>query len=588
MELEGEPPEEFAPGDLAVYDPKTLPNAVAETTTNVILDIGLGGVIKPSNDLLLPLDMRDFPADLFASNDKEYIEFSKRNQDIVFGELTNSMELALDEETYRLLYDKAVNKSVTDEEIGVGKQKTPKKTQRKGALRDFFEPSTPVTQCNNTILPVNDTSICWICETQIYGGERYGFEFNPECEHVFPVMQALCFTGLYSAGIYESLKDQEDDQGRNRGDLYKEELTREYRWSHRICNQVKSNAHFIIIGPDGKFGIEVRFIKELLYRILGTTSYGGGNKLWSWISIKNPGDTKKTWVDKQSEKVRLVCQQIIDKANSLGLTKDQFLAFSVMKIREYVAMDPQITKPSHLPADILNTMPTSTGSASLYQITTESLTPVLKFYAKDIHRVVTGIISTVINQAGRKGTGLTAVQRAEISAELAGPASENAFVARVLSEENVKTYKEVREALYSLTYRVYGMRDQRAIWSDIQTMLPVVLYSQIMADAFKNVIVTFSSLAKDPEKAQPLISAIATETNTILMAKISVIDEMMVSKYNISLSDFLANRQSIIAEFRNSASAPQTNYTRPAWYGQGRKTKKQRGKRNRKTYRRKN
>ena len=588
MDLEGEPPEEFAPGDLAVYDPRTLPNAVAETTTNVILDIGLGGVIKPSNDLLLPLDMRDFPADLLASNDKEYIEFSKRNQDIVFGELTNSMELALDEETYRLLYDKAVNKSVTDEEIGVGKQKTPKKTQRKGALRDFFEPSTPVTQCNNTILPVNDTSICWICETQIYGGEGYGFEFNPECEHVFPVMQALCFTGLYSAGIYESLKDQEDDQGRNRGDLYKEELTREYRWSHRICNQVKSNAHFIIIEPEGKFGIEVRFIKELLYRILGTTSYGGGNKLWSWISIKNPGDTKKTWVDKQSEKVRLVCQQIIDKANSLGLTKDQFLAFSVMKIREYVAMDPQITKPSHLPADILKTMPTSTGSASLYQITTESLTPVLKFYAKDIHRVVTGIISTVINQSGRKGTGLTAVQRAEISAELGGPASENAFVARVLSEENVKTYKEVREALYSLTYRVYGMRDQRAIWSDIQTMLPVVLYSQIMADAFKNVIVTFSSLAKDPEKAQPLISAIATETNTILMAKISVIDEMMVSKYNISLSDFLATRQSIIAEFRNSASAPQTTYTRPAWYGQGRKTKKQRGKRNRRTYRRKN
>jgi len=585
MDLEGEPPEEFAPPNAGVYDPRTLPNAVAETTTNVILDIGLGGVIKPSNDLLLPLDMRDFPRDLFASNDKEYIEFSKRNQDIVFGELTESMKNALDEETYSRLYNKAVNKSLDDEEDGVSKEKAPKKTQRKGTLRDFFEPSTPVTQCNNTIKSVNARSICWICETEIYGGESYGFEFNPECEHVFPVMQALCFTGLYSAGVYESLKDQEDEEGRNRGDLYKEELTREYRWSHRICNQVKSNAHFIIIGPDGKFGIEVRFIKELLYRILGTTSYGGGNKLWSWISIKNPGDTKKTWVDKQSEKVRVVCQQIIDKANSLGLTKDQFLAFSVMKIREYVAMDPEIAKPSYPPADIWKTMPTSTGSASLYQITTESLTPVLKFYAKDIHRVVTGIISTVINQSGRKGTGLTALQRAEIFAELAGSASENAFIERVLKEENVKTYKEVREALYSLTYRVHGMRDQRAIWSDIQTMLPVVLYSQIMADALNNIIVTFSSLGKVDAA---VISAIATETNRILVTKISVIDGMMLDKYKISLSDFLANRQSIIAEFRNFTSAPQTNYTRPAWYGEGRKTKKQRGKRNRRTYRRKN
>ena len=581
------PPEElFAPPGAAVYNPATLPNLVAETTTYSIIDIAEGAAPNPSKDILLPVNMREFGY-VPDANDPQTIAEAERNQSIVFGELTESIKKCLDEDTYTRLYDKVVNKSIADEEAAEGTGKTPKKIRkaptkvRKGALRDFFEPSTPVTQCNNTVGPENQESMCWICDTPIRGGESYGFKFAPECEHVFPVMQALCFTGLYSAGIYEGLKDEADKTGKNRGDLYKKELKREYRWAHEICNQVKSNTHFIVIDENKKFGINLQFIKQMLFAILETKNYGGGEKLWNWIQkqIPNQGKTKKQWVDGQSDKIYTICSEITQQANKLGYTYTQFLAMSVMKIREYVAMDPDISRPNI--RVIPKTTPSVGNTVSLYRINSSDLTPVIELYARDIHRVMTGLISGALSEAGFKGTGLNAIQRSKLAGELSSPGIEQEFVRVMTTDEmTLLQYRELREALFVISY-LKNNADDRAIWSDIQTIWPSMVYVLILWKSFLFGTQTIPALGQIPADSN-IVKILQTKSQALLDKQTATINSILTAKFGgqYTMDYIIGNMETIMN------SIPEG--TGKQWFGKGRTTRKNYGKRNRKTYRRRN
>ena len=573
----------FAPPGAADYNAKTLPNLVAETTAYSIIDIAEGAAPNPSKDILLPVSMREFGY-VPDPKDPEIIADAERNQSIVFGELTESIKKCLDEDTYTRLYDKVVNKSIADEEVALQTGKTPKKARkaptkvRKGALRDFFEPSTPVTQCNNTVGSQNQKSMCWICDTPIYGGEKYGFKYAPECEHVFPVMQALCFTGLYSAGIYEGLKDQADETGRNRGDLYKEELQREYRWAHEICNQVKSNTHFIILRDDFKFDIEVRFIKQMLYAILETTNYGGGEKLWQWIKIQkdNKGKSKKDWVDGQSTIIQKICLEITNQSNKLGYTPSQFLAMSVMKIREYVAMDPDISRPTI--REIARSAPSSGQNRNLYTIRSIDMLPVIELYARDIHRIMTGLMIRALSEAGSRGTGLNAIQRAELSEQIASRVIEDRFVMELTStDDTFEKFRELRKTIYVLSHRKNNGADQ-PVWSDIQTIWPFMIYVFILWRSFLTGTQTIPALMNIKPQA-PIVPILQSRSKKLLEEKTAIIDSALTAKFGAeyTMENILKNMDQIIK------SGPTTL---PVWFGNGRKTQKSRGKRNRKTYRR--
>jgi hypothetical protein len=578
----------FAPPGAADYNAKTLPNLVAETTTYSIIDIAEGAVANPSKDILLPVSMREFGY-VPDAKDPQVIAEAERNQSIVFGELTESIKKCLDEDTYTRLYDKVVNKSILDEESAIETGKQPKKIRkaptkvRKGTLRDFFEPSTPVTQCNNTVGSQNQKSMCWICDTPIYGGEKYGFKYAPECEHVFPVMQALCFTGLYSAGIYEGLKDEADKTGRNRGELYKQELQREYRWAHEICNQVKSNTHFIVLGNDLKFGIEKRFIKQMLFSILETKNYGspntvaGGPKLWEWIQTHNKNTGKKDWVDTQTEKIFTICSEITNQANKLGYTPSQFLAISVMKIREYVAMDPDISKPNV--RGIPRTAPSVGSNVSLYTIRSSDLIPVVELYARDIHRIMTGFISSTVSEAGAKGTGLRAFERAELSSQLARRDIENEFVRIMTTDPDVLyKYRELREALFVLSYNKNNHADQ-PIWSDIQTIWPIMIYVFILWRSFLSGTQTIPALM-NIQADSPFVKILQSKAQAEVNKQMATVDSVLTAKFGAqyTIDNILKN----IDEIMNSIPEG----TSKRWFGEGRKTRKTHGKRNRKTYRR--
>ena len=172
-----------------------------------------------------------------------------------------------------------------------------------GSVRKFYETSSATTQCNRTVgslLP--NKSKCWICGYNILGGLGPEHPFSPECEHVFPIAQAIFFIGIYTNDIKYNT-------------AYIDKLKLEYAWSHRVCNQIKNDAHFIehdIEAADGRWSINIDKIKAFLNDILrrGDTYQGGAELLKQ--QIRNAGTTKENWVDTQSKVIYKKCKTILD------------------------------------------------------------------------------------------------------------------------------------------------------------------------------------------------------------------------------------------------------------------------------------
>ena len=82
---------------------------------------------------------------------------------------------------------------------------------------------------NRKVSPKNSA----IPKASVHRGPASGF--SNECEHVFPIAQAVFFIDLYR-GV---------DTPRDTIDL----VQLEYDWSHRVCNQIKNDTHFVSIDP---------------------------------------------------------------------------------------------------------------------------------------------------------------------------------------------------------------------------------------------------------------------------------------------------------------------------------------------------
>ena len=94
------------------------------------------------------------------------------------------------------------------------------------------------TQCMRALHPnsketVNSLNakgdlICYLCNRKLFIGNG---QSTMECEHILPILPALSHFWLVKSAKH------------NNADLDK--LKHEYRWSHRCCNQIKSNFSFI-------------------------------------------------------------------------------------------------------------------------------------------------------------------------------------------------------------------------------------------------------------------------------------------------------------------------------------------------------
>jgi hypothetical protein len=97
-------------------------------------------------------------------------------------------------------------------------------------LRDFFEIAEPTTQCNATI-PRRTAVNCWICRKAL---GRY----MAQCEHKFPILLALLFSGLFETQLYASLPAAQRQP-------YIAQLQKEYDWAHQRCNMIKNNSYYV-------------------------------------------------------------------------------------------------------------------------------------------------------------------------------------------------------------------------------------------------------------------------------------------------------------------------------------------------------
>lgn len=118
-------------------------------------------------------------------------------------------------------------------------------------VRAIYELSSATTQCANVTGIRNPNGLpCYVCgmaidESDIIKeGKTYINQgLTSECEHILSIAQAIIFLGLYwdKAGRAEKS-----------GQLFMppdKALELEYAWSHRTCNQVKSDESFLSFNP---------------------------------------------------------------------------------------------------------------------------------------------------------------------------------------------------------------------------------------------------------------------------------------------------------------------------------------------------
>jgi hypothetical protein len=171
-------------------------------------------------------------------------------------------------------------------------------------VRDIWELSSPTTQCENIIGKIEmGKTPCWICSLPITTEEG----LTPECEHVLPIAQAVVYLGLYSTSAEKQIfpKDMYVLDGAPR-----QALLLEYKWAHRVCNQIKNDDSYLDLDPSGKYIVRDDKIAGLIQRIrMNTRSYGSLIK------------TRLVDTSTAIRNATRVYQQICDKLNSYEAPK---------------------------------------------------------------------------------------------------------------------------------------------------------------------------------------------------------------------------------------------------------------------------
>lgn len=195
--------------------------------------------------------------------------------------------------------------------------------------RDWWEHTGPQTQCANAIMPIVwGKTICYICGEKLLQNES-----SPECEHILPISKAAIYLTLYRSeyktimekGFTNSITDENEQRVFN-------EISMEYDWSHRCCNQKKNDTDFIKYNTKkDKFEIDVRnttsVLKQIIKGSLDKDGHCKENSLNTKFSKMNNKDIKK-WIDeridilnaKQKGKIRVICDYLNEyKAKSKSL-----------------------------------------------------------------------------------------------------------------------------------------------------------------------------------------------------------------------------------------------------------------------------
>jgi hypothetical protein len=191
---------------------------------------------------------------------------------------------------------------------------------QENTARGWWEKAGAIQQCNNVIGENEYGNLCYICGFPINQGQP------AECEHVLPIFKASLYLHLYKHD-YKSLFTNKtntpilDSNGKKIEDdllnIIKYELSLEYKWAHRCCNQVKSDTDFIKFTASSRkkeftmdYDSTKRILREIANRLL---SVGKENDICSDPLLKtdfennlkkikgNDKEKKEKWIIERAD-----------------------------------------------------------------------------------------------------------------------------------------------------------------------------------------------------------------------------------------------------------------------------------------------
>ena len=191
--------------------------------------------------------------------------------------------------------------------------------------RQIWELTNPQQQCANVVgefkdIPEKDIrKNCYICGFEIVDTNNPRAGLSPECEHILPIIQAMFFLDLYrpndkklcNQGVLNPVECKE----------ITETLKEEYAWSHRTCNQIKSDLYTFLqtkIDPTTKYpswDFSENHTKQLLNAIMNTTKFDPGSIQYS---ITHYDGGREKWLRDRVEKLREKTAPIVARIQSRG------------------------------------------------------------------------------------------------------------------------------------------------------------------------------------------------------------------------------------------------------------------------------
>lgn len=179
--------------------------------------------------------------------------------------------------------------------------------------RAWWERTPATTQCANTVGKREKTKKCYICGLAI--NDNYIDENTPECEHILPVFLGSLLLTLYRSELKKNLSLQ-----------VKKELSMEYDWAHRCCNQIKKDASLIKFDKNkNNFVFNDDVCKEMLKKIKGSDASYCKGKITNAIEKTNKLLGNR-WIETrldfiQNERIKPICDYLNKslKVNGSGI-----------------------------------------------------------------------------------------------------------------------------------------------------------------------------------------------------------------------------------------------------------------------------
>jgi hypothetical protein len=153
---------------------------------------------------------------------------------------------------------------------------------------------------------------CYLCGRKILSSLK-GINSTMECEHILPVITALSHWWLVKDKNHTSAEIQN--------------LAYEYDWSHRCCNQLKSNIDFIVYDASRSGRFEYKVNMEMIKYVLDKIKNDG--------TYDCPKIQPKKIDPKQNENIARRIQPIIDEINANALqfnTHSEYLLLTKYKV----------------------------------------------------------------------------------------------------------------------------------------------------------------------------------------------------------------------------------------------------------------